>query len=461
MPQVVLKQVAVGVVVDQIAVDIRQVPRTEQVAHLTVGAAAVVAERQAVTQGQGVVEGRGEGGIEAQIRRTLDPVVEGVDRLAVPHPVAADQLVPIDLRIARIGCKPCPFGFEIARIARQVAVVVRHGCAGVVPVEHAVTREARLPAEIDGQGGLRRERQFVTEGQERKELPAHAGVADTAVLVSPGGVVEAVTGQGEGLLGGGEARAARRGRKDAEQRKAVIGVPGMCNTQGRGHRVGEDALHMQVAARAGIEGQRSGPAAAQIARSGDLRAHEVIAVGEAHRGQEWLQGLLNRKVEEPDTARTARQPGRGDQARIAGLPGTQQAQHREVAVGKLQSRKRDALGIPPQAAAFHGDLREVEVGQFAVEVHRRLDGPVEERRIGSEQLAPLLPFGIGIVLVVKVLRSGRKTDRQQAQQQQDKTEHGKSAFGRSYRVRIRKLHGDISSSTRPRSSYGMPLMASV
>lgn len=137
---------------------------------------------------------------------------------------------------------------------------------------------------------------------------------------------------------------------------------------------------------------------------------------------------------------------------MAGLSSAQQTQHREVAVGKVQSRKRDALGIPSQTAAFRGNLREVEVRQLPVEVRRRLDGPVEERRIGSEQLTPLLPLGKGIVLVVKILRSSRGTDCQRKEQQRDETEHGERTFGANYRVSIRKLHGDISSSTRPRNS---------
>jgi hypothetical protein len=56
------------------------------------------------------------------------------------------------------------------------------------------------------------------------------------------------------------------------------------------------------------------------------------------------------------------------------------------------------------SAPFEGHLRQVEARERAVEVVGRLHGPIEERRIGAQQLGPLLGFGIGVVFVVGVLR---------------------------------------------------------
>ncbi|MFR9129926.1 MAG: hypothetical protein ACLVJK_09455 [Alistipes putredinis] len=128
-----------------------------------------------------------------------------------------------------------------------------------------------------------------------------------------------------------------------------------------------------------------------------------------------LQRLPVRKPERPHAARRSRFPGRGGKPRIALFFGPEQAQRREVTVGNRNAHERRAFQGVIQSAAPERDLRQVETGAKAVEVRRGLHGAVEDRRIGREQFAPLLAFGIGIVFVAGVL--GRRRTRKQEKQQ--------------------------------------------
>lgn len=124
MPQIVLQKVAVGVVVYEVLVYIRPVGGTEQIAHLFVAPGAVPANSRSVVQRQPFADTGCEHRVELQVADPLHPVFERVDSLAALHAVLGIKLVPIDLRVARIARPPCLLGFAVARIARQITVVV-------------------------------------------------------------------------------------------------------------------------------------------------------------------------------------------------------------------------------------------------------------------------------------------------------------------------------------------------
>ena len=335
--------------------------------------------------------------------------------MSARHAVLADQLVPVDLRVARIAGEPRLLGLPVARIAGQIPVIVGHRRAGVVPVEHAVLRDARLGGKRGGERGRSRQRHGIGGQGQRNRLAPHAGVAHPAVLPAPRRVVETVARERESLLRRGEARAPHRGRHDTQHGEFVPFAETPGKAQSGGHGIGEDPFDVHVAAGAGVESRRNAPAVARRRRDGGFRSHEVIAVGEADRSQKRLQRLPVRKPERPHAARRSRFPGRGGKPRIALFFGPEQAQRREVTVGNRNAHERRAFQGVIQSAAPERDLRQVETGAKAVEVRRGLHGAVEDRRIGREQFAPLLAFGIGIVFVAGVL--GRRRTRKQEKQQ--------------------------------------------
>ena len=98
MPQVVLQQIAVRVVVDQEAVDVRNVPGAQQIAHLLVGTGVFAAERNSVAERQPGVGFGGERRVESEVAEPFDTVFQRIDRMSARHAVLADQLVPVDLR---------------------------------------------------------------------------------------------------------------------------------------------------------------------------------------------------------------------------------------------------------------------------------------------------------------------------------------------------------------------------
>ena len=67
MPQVVLQEVAVRVVIDQEAVDVGDVLRTQQVSHLFIGACVFTAEGNPVTERQPGVGIGGEKGVQREV----------------------------------------------------------------------------------------------------------------------------------------------------------------------------------------------------------------------------------------------------------------------------------------------------------------------------------------------------------------------------------------------------------
>ena len=268
------------------------------------------------------------------------------------HPVAANQLVPVDLRIARVAREPRPLGFEIVRIARQVTVVIGHRGAGVVPVEHAVTRDARFGPEAERERGRLRERHGVVGDEERQRLAPHARIAHPPVLIAPCRIVEPVARQRESLLRGGKTRAPHRGRDDADQRQGVLPAETAEEPQSDGQGIGEDALDMHVASRAGIQRQRGAPPPPQMRRGGDLRPREVIAVGQPHRRQKGLQRLPGGKADETDAARTARLAGRRHESGVTDLLRAQQPQDRKITVRQVHAREGDAPGAAFQPAAL-------------------------------------------------------------------------------------------------------------
>lgn len=152
MAQIVLQPVAVGVVVDQEPVDVGHVAGAQQVAHAPETAGRLAPEEETVVECQAPLGTRGESGIEGQVAEPSDPLLKGIDRRTAGKPVDGDQSVPVDLRIAGIGRAPRLFGLGIAGERGHVTVIVGHGRAGIVPVEHAIT----LRTGLDAHGGKQR-----------------------------------------------------------------------------------------------------------------------------------------------------------------------------------------------------------------------------------------------------------------------------------------------------------------
>ena len=428
MPQVVLQQIAVRVVIDQEPVDVGDVLRTQQIAHLFVGTGRPAPEGDPVTECQPRVRIGGEKCVQREVAEPLGAVLQRIDRVPSGHAVAADQFVPVDLREAWVVRTPRQFGLPVAGVARQVAVVVGHRRPGVVPVEHAVFRNARLGAERRREQGSRRQRNFISGDCQRDRLAPHARVADPAVLKSPRRVVEPVARQRKGLLGGGEARTPRRGRHDAEKGEFMSRTKAPGETQSGGQGVCEDPFDMHVTARAGIGGGRKAPSSAESPCSGDFGPDKVVAVSEAHRSEIRLQRLSLWKPEQPHPADRAPLPGRSSKPRITFLFGPQQAQERKVTIRQVHTRKRCAHGAIAQPTALPRHLRQIEIGMIAVEVRDALHGTVEDRGIGREHLALLLAFGIGIVFVVGMLRRSLQARQQKEQQATAAFQHTFATF---------------------------------
>ena len=177
MPQVILQQIAVRIVVDQEAVDVRNVPGAQQIAHLLVGTGVFAAERNSVAERQPDVGFGGERRVESEVAVPADTAFHRIGRMSARHAVLADQLVPVDLRVARIAGEPRLLGLPVARIAGQIPVIVGHRRAGVVPVEHTVLRDARLGGKRGGERGRSRQRHGIGGQGQRNRLAPHAGVA--------------------------------------------------------------------------------------------------------------------------------------------------------------------------------------------------------------------------------------------------------------------------------------------
>ena len=92
-----------------------------------------------------------------------------------------------------------------------------------------------------------------------------------------------------------------------------------------------------------------------------------------------------------------------------------EARRAQAALGVHVEEDREPVGNEAQHKGG-GNIRQREVGMFAVEVRRALHRPVEERRIGREKRTALLPFGIGIIFVVGIrLRRGHAVQKQRRQ----------------------------------------------
>ena len=194
--------------------------------------------------------------------------------MSARHAVAGDQLVPANLRIARVVRPPCQFGFPVARIAGQVTVIVGHGRTGVVPPQGAV-----FPHPVFGPGshvepGRGRQPHAVRSGGQRHELAPHARIADFAVLETPGRIVEVVARKAESLFDRRKACAPyrRRDNEEESQRMALAQMPG--GTESRRQGIREDAFDVHVAPRTGVESRRTAPAAA--ARVGGTKVPRAL-----------------------------------------------------------------------------------------------------------------------------------------------------------------------------------------
>ena len=208
--QVVLKQIAVGVVVDQIVVDVGQVSGPEQVAQLLVAALRDAGELHAAAQRQIGRRPRGEPRARLGGRGPRDSLLERIARRPARQTVGGDQGVPVDLRIARVGAAPRLLVGPVARPRGQVAVVVGHGRARVVPPQRAVSAHARLGAERHLERRGRPEGHAPPPHGRGHPLAPHARRAHPPPLQPPRGIVVGVTRQAEGLLHRREAHTPHR-----------------------------------------------------------------------------------------------------------------------------------------------------------------------------------------------------------------------------------------------------------
>ena len=411
--EVVLEQRAVGVVVDQVLVDVDDMVRTQQVAHLLVVASVVQPHLGTIAERQAAIDLRREKRAQGRVPAPLDPVLQRIDRMPARHPVLADQLVPVDLRIVRVVGEPRRLGRPVARITRKITVVVRHRRPGVVPPQRAVPVLPRGGAQRQVQRRRRRKRPLPRRHGQRKRLAADPRIAHPAVLETPRRVIEPVAGEREGLLRGRQAHPLHRNGHDAEQRQRIAPVEGARKAEARRHGIREDPLDVQVAARPEVGTRRKAPAPGKAHRARNPRAEAIVAVGETHRDQVRLQRLPVRKAEKAPAAR-ARNGARGRlKPRKAALFGTEQAQKREVTVGEADARKGVALGGVVQTPAAERDRRQRKIRITAVEILGALNRPVEERRVGGQQRTTLLTLRIRVVVFIVGIRLGRdRADRQ-------------------------------------------------
>ena len=389
MPQVVLKAVAVGVVVDQKLVDVGQEVGAQQVAHAFEVARRAVVGRGAVAEHDALVETRREERVEVQAAQALDASLQSIERLAARHAVAGVERVPIDLRVAGIAAAPGLLRGGIARIARQVAVVVGHGRASVVPPQRAVLRPSRLHGGPGLQVGGFAEPERAREHGDGPEFAPDARIAHLAVLIAPRRVVEPVAREGEGLVGGGCAQAPHRGRHDEQQRHAVAVAEAFRSPERGGQRMGEDTPDMQVAPRARIGRRGQVPAPADGPAPREAHDTPVVAVGQP-RGETPRGQRLALKAEIAHAVRRAVKPGRLLQPRTAHLRGAERTQRRSVAHGHREALDRRGTRLESHAAACGAHEREVVPRDRVVEVIGRLHGAVKKRGVGEQRLAPLL-----------------------------------------------------------------------
>ena len=356
-----------------------------------------VAERQPFVR-----RGRKEG-VETEVADTFGAVFERIDGMSARHAVAGDQLVPANLRIARVVRPPCQFGFPVARIAGQVTVIVGHGRTGVVPPQGAV-----FPHPVFGPGshvepGRGRQPHAVRSGGQRHELAPHARIADFAVLETPGRIVEVVARKAESLFDRRKACAPyrRRDNEEESQRMALAQMPG--GTESRRQGIREDA----------VEARRP--------RKGEFRPGQVVAVGETDGGV--VRRFRERSGEAEGAYATSTADGLG-QCRDPGtalFPSPEQPQRTEIAGRNPQPGKGGRLRGVMLPAAAERDVGQIEGRNAAVEVGHGLDCPVEKRGVGKHDGRTLLiTRAIGIVFVVGELGRSSAHDEQE--------NHGKSVF---------------------------------
>ena len=430
VPQVVLQKVAVGIVVHQILVDVGDILRTQQVAHLLVIARPRMAENQPVTQCQPGVERSRKQGAEVQVAEPLGAVFEGIDGMARRHAVLGDQFVPVDLRIARVAGPPRLLGLAVTGITGQVTVVVGHRRACVVPSQRTVFARAVLRAEIGGKRRRLRNRHPVGEDSQRHEFPPHARIADLAVLESPCGVIEPVARKPERLFGRGETRTPDRGRNDERQAQVVIVAEPLRGAQTRSQRIGEDAFDVHVSPRTGVEGRRAAPIAAERFGDGQPRPGQIITVRKADGGIARRLRVIVGKTEQTQAAGTARRAVCRGKTAIADFIGPQQAHRPEIARRKPHAPDRSGFIAVIQSPAFHGDVRQVKGGMFGIEVGSRLHGTVKQRRVGQQKRRTLLlPGGVGIIFVIGMLGRGTADGEQTEQQTTVFRDHAQRLFG--------------------------------
>ena len=395
--------------------------RPQQVAHLFVAARAGMAVGKAVAERQPFVRRGRKEGVETEVADTFGAVFERIDGMSARHAVAGDQLVPANLRIARVVRPPCQFGFPVARIAGQVTVIVGHGRTGVVPPQGAV-----FPHPVFGPGshvepGRGRQPHAVRSGGQRHELAPHARIADFAVLETPGRIVEVVARKAESLFDRREACAPYRRWDDKEesQRMALAEMPG--GTESRRQGIREDAFDVHVAPRAGLDGGSDIPAVARRPRKGEFRPGQVVAVGETDGGV--VRRFRERSGEAEGAYATSTADGLG-QCRDPGtalFPSPEQPQRTEIAGRNPQPGKGGRLRGVMLPAAAERDVGQIEGRNAAVEVGHGLDCPVEKRGVGKHDGRTLLiTRAIGIVFVVGELGRSSAHDEQE--------NHGKSVF---------------------------------
>ncbi len=133
MAQVVFGQTAVGVVVHQVLVPVDHIPGPQQVAHPLEAAGRFAAERNPAVERQPRTYLRRNRCVETQVAKPFDTIFQRIDRMPAAQPVDDHHAVPVDLRIARVGCPPRLLGIGVEGERGQVTIIVGHGRAGVVP----------------------------------------------------------------------------------------------------------------------------------------------------------------------------------------------------------------------------------------------------------------------------------------------------------------------------------------
>ena len=230
------RKIALGEVVD-----IHEVVASEKVGQLLVVLSSVDAGIQAAGHGNVVLRAILERACEVEIALVHVALLLDVFRTVLAAGIGLDavdmiEAVPVDMREfgihVRMGpdfIRPSPFhavvavhvGIVVVEVAGQVAVVVRTGVLGVVPVEGGV---AVLAETVEG-GRTRIElvgRSVVVlhDGDGLFGL-ADACIANLAVLVAPVGVVHVVTHKVVDFLGGCVLRTALTGSGEEHESEFV------------------------------------------------------------------------------------------------------------------------------------------------------------------------------------------------------------------------------------------------